>query len=71
MSPQARIVVVAAANGLCGAALAVASAFGIVSVGVAIVIALCVMAATWILLRRAILDKKRSCDAEALLHGDL
>ncbi|MDQ2734001.1 MAG: hypothetical protein M3Y55_03195 [Pseudomonadota bacterium] len=70
MSPQARIVVVAAANGLCGAALAVASALHVVSVGVAIVIALCVMAATWILLRRAILDQKRSSDTETSLRRD-
>ena len=62
MSPQIRIVVIAGANGLCGAALAVASALRIVSVPVAILIAVCVMAATWVLLRRAILDKQRSSD---------
>ena len=58
MKSQTRIVVVAIANGLCGAVLAVSSVLRIVSVGVAVAIAIAVMGATWVLLRRAILDKQ-------------
>jgi hypothetical protein len=58
MTPQTRIVVVAIANGLCGAALAIAALLRLVSVGVALVIAIAVMAATWVLLRRAMMDKQ-------------
>jgi hypothetical protein len=58
MTPQTRIVVAAIANGLCGAAVAVAALLRLVSIGIAVAIAIAVMAATWVLLRRAILDKQ-------------
>ena len=58
LKPQTRIVMVVVANGLCGAMLAVASALRIANVGVAVAIATAVMAATWVLLRRAILHKQ-------------
>jgi hypothetical protein len=58
VKPQTRIVVVAIANGRCGAVPAVSSVLRIVSVDVAVAIAIAVMGATWVLLCRAILDKQ-------------
>lgn len=62
MKAQARIVLISAANGVCGALLALGVSFGWISVGVAVVTAIAVMAATWIFLRQAISSRQAERD---------
>ena len=63
MKAGTRIVLIASANGVCGAVLSIAVVLQVIPVAAAIAVAAAVMAATWILLRKAAADKRRE-DAE-------
>jgi hypothetical protein len=59
MKASVRIVLIASANGVCGAILSVAVMLRLIPVAAAIVVAIAVMAATGILLTKAAADKRR------------
>jgi hypothetical protein len=59
MKAGTRIVLIASANGVCGALLSVAVVLRLLPVTAAIVVAVAVMAATGVLLTKAAADKRR------------
>ena len=59
MKASTRIVLIASANGVCGALLSVAVVLRLIPVTAAIVVAVAAMAATGVLLTKAAADKRR------------